>query len=119
MSAIATRRPAAEHMRHPRPPAGQVRLTRRGRLLLVAVLAAVLVAAFTLGRETSYADAAGAERPAYRTVTVAPGQTMWEVARQAAPEQDPRVIVQRIIDLNGLSGASLTAGQELAVPLGG
>ena len=81
--------------------------------------AAVLVAAFTLGRETSYADAAAAERPAYRTVTVAPGQTMWEVARQAAPEQDPRVIVQRIIDLNGLSGASLTAGQELAVPLGG
>ncbi len=119
MSAIATRRPAAERMRHPRPPAGQVRLTRRGRLLLVAVLAAVLVAAFTLGRETSYADAAAAERPAYRTVTVAPGQTMWEVARQAAPEQDPRVMVQRIIDLNGMSGASLTAGQELAVPLAG
>ncbi len=123
MSAIATRHPAAERTGQDRPPAGPLRLTRRGRLVVVALLAAVLVAAFTLGRATSYADATGTGigtgRPAYRTITVAPGQTLWQIARSAAPSQDPRDVVQRIIDLNGMGSASLTAGQELAVPLTG
>ena len=47
--------------------------------------------------------------------TVKPGDTLWSIARRIAPGQDPRPVVDELINENHLRG-SLQAGQALEVP---
>ena len=47
-------------------------------------------------------------RPAWSHV-VAQGETLWVLARSAAPTQDPRRIVDRLITANHLRGGSIFA----------
>jgi len=95
---------------------GTVRLTRRGRIVVVlAVLATLLVAGFTLGHAPS--QAAGQAKPAApRTITVQAGETLWGVAARIAPHVDPRLVVAQIEQLNHLRSPQLMAGQQLVVP---
>ena len=51
-----------------------------------------------------------------RTVTVGPGETLWQIARDVRPNADPRETVARIQELNGLTTATVWAGQPLIVP---
>jgi hypothetical protein len=51
-------------------------------------------------------------------VVVRPGQSLWSVAESADPDQDTRAVIQQIVDLNGLSGDLVSAGQQLWVPRG-
>ncbi|MHB8340102.1 MAG: LysM peptidoglycan-binding domain-containing protein [Mycobacteriales bacterium] len=90
-----------------------VRLTRRGRVLVVLVAAALLFAAFSIGRVSG--RAATPPLPPVRTV-VAPGQTLWQIAERLAPSSDPRVTVERIRAINHLSGYGVLAGQQLLLP---
>jgi hypothetical protein len=111
-------------------PAGQgrvkVRLTRRGRIVVAVLMmgAMVLVAALAWLAGTARADAAGSGSPpaavyhSLRAVVVRPGQSLWEIAAQAAPSADPRGVIQEIIDVNALSGMSVQPGQRLWVPRG-
>jgi hypothetical protein len=99
-----------------------LRLTRRGRIV-VAVTAALLVAVISLlaagvAQATSHGPSPRAARQNLSQVVVRPGQTLWSVAESADPDQDTRVIVQQIIDLNALSSATVPAGQQLWVPRG-
>ena len=92
-----------------------LRLTARGRAVLM-VLALVLVAAWSLSGTRA---AAGVAEPALvvTPVTVAPGQTLWQIASTVtAPDEDVRDVVARLVELNGLDGASLQAGQQILVP---
>jgi LysM domain len=94
-----------------------VRLTRRGRVVLVALLAllaAVLALGIDAARSMASTDASAARQ--YQTVIVQPGDTLWHIARDVAPDDDPRETVQRLLDLNGLSSPVIVPGQELAVP---
>jgi len=93
-----------------------VRLTRRGRLVLVmAVMTLLVFAGFTLGRSVSFA--AGGSRPAaHHSVVVEPGETLWSVAVRIAPHQDPRRVVADIESLNHLADANVEPGQQLLVP---
>lgn len=94
---------------------GPVRLTRRGRVVVVvAALFVLLAAGFSLGRATSAADAAGPPR----TVVVAPGDTLWALAARHVPRADPRVTVAKIRSLNHLTSVTVQAGQRLRVPAG-
>ncbi len=107
-------RPAPQPVRQSAPQ--PVRLTRRGRLVLfvlclsLALVALVLVA----GSATGTAET-GAPVPV-ETVTVQPGDTLWGIAAEVRPGEDPRQVVHEIAELNGLSG-SLQIGDEIAVPL--
>jgi len=107
-----SRRPQpSPRMRHE----GHLRLTRRGRIVLVLLIAALTFAALGLARSTSQA-ATSSSGPATRAVTVVPGQTLWQIARTVAPSDDPRDTVLRIEALNpGLHGP-IQAGQQLVVP---
>ncbi len=97
-----------------RPAAGSARLTRRGRLLLVLTVSALLLAAFSLGRVSTSAVTSPPPQPAQ--ITVASGETLWDVATRIAPDHDPRQIVAQLERLNHLSGPQLVAGQVLLVP---
>jgi hypothetical protein len=93
-----------------------VRLTRRGRLVMVMVVMTLLVVAgFTLGRSVSFA--AGPAHPVtHHSVVVEPGETLWSVAVRIAPHQDPRLVVADIESLNHLADADVEPGQQLLVP---
>lgn len=106
----ATPRPSVEH-------AGTTRLTRRGRLVVVGLSAGLLLAAFSLGRVDSEAavPTEGASAPALTQTVVLPGETLWSIAEELAPDHDPREVVAAIRELNDLSGG-LVAGQQLLLP---
>ena len=93
-----------------------LRLTRRGRVVVVALLALLLCAAFLMGRSGASAATDRASAPSYTQTTVQPGETLWAVAKRVAPKHDPRALVDAIRSLNHLQSASLTVGQQLLVP---
>jgi hypothetical protein len=108
----------------PQRPSGSARggrsvhLTRRGRLMVLALLVLFVLAAFSLGRVSGSVAVAGdvAPAPAHETVVVQAGDTLWSLARDVAPGRDPRPVVEALQRLNGLEGAGLAAGQTLLVP---
>ncbi|WP_165959029.1 LysM domain-containing protein [Actinomadura sp. KC345] len=105
----------------PQSDRSPIRLTRRGRAVVILFAATITLVALWLtvgpgalagGEESHRGDAAPA-----RTVVVEPGDTLWEIAADAEPGADPRRIVQRIIDLNGMGGdPTVRPGQELRLP---
>ena len=96
-----------------------VHLTRRGRVLLLLALVAVLYAAFSVGRaHTQAVTTAGQEQaPAVQQITVEPGESLWSVARRVAPQNDPREVMAQIRRLNDLEGTQLQVGQQLLLPV--
>ena len=96
-----------------------VRLTARGRLVLVAGLVLLLLAAFSLGRTAAEGSVDAGTAPQVSTMTVAPGETLWQIASRLAPGQDPRPVVDQLRRLNDLSSAELRAGQQLLLPAQG
>ena len=94
-------------------------LTRRTiwrRRLGVVAIVALLTAALTLavGDLGATADA-GAAPTAYAVVE--PGQTLWDVAVDSAPQgTDPRDYLHRIEELNGLETAAVPAWTVVVLP---
>lgn len=100
-----------------------VRLTRRGRVVLIVAVAALLLIGFwlTAGRGARAGAGAGghggrAHGAALETVVVGSDDTLWEIASERRPKVDPRITVRRIIELNGLSGSIVQPGQRLRLP---
>ncbi|UYM04597.1 LysM peptidoglycan-binding domain-containing protein [Solicola gregarius] len=98
-----------------RPTDGTLRLTRRGR---VVILVSALLIAFggfvAFGPSVIATDESG---PKPATITVHPGETLWEIAGRVNPDGDVRSTVDDIAELNGVSDAGeLQMGTELAVP---
>lgn len=60
----------------------------------------------------------GSAAAASETVTVAPGDTLWDIASRRYPGTDVRRKVVEIQRLNGLEGATIRPGQRLKVPAG-
>jgi LysM repeat protein len=88
----------------------------RVRWAILAVAAATLLGV-GYGREAASSPVmSGAAPAAAETVTVAPGDTLWDIASSRYPGADVRQKVFEIEQLNGLSGPSIEAGQRLRVP---
>ena len=117
--AITTARPVAPDPRS--SASAPARLTRRGRLVLLVALVAVLfgvfaaVSAWTAGSARAGDGSAPVDGVAV-TWVVQPGETRWQVAEAVAPDDDPRETIARIVALNGLPDASVRVGQALLVP---
>jgi Tfp pilus assembly protein FimV len=99
-----------------RRQAAPVRLTRRGRLVLTGLLASLGVVASLFVGGIGFAGTQ-AERVPVSYVTVAPGETLWSIAGEVAPDADRRDTVARILDLNALESSGVRAGQRIAVPV--
>ncbi|GLY77850.1 LysM peptidoglycan-binding domain-containing protein [Actinoallomurus iriomotensis] len=105
-----------ERRAHPGTP---LRLTRRGRVVVVCAVALALLAGYWTGARHGARATSGGERGpavARESVIVGPRDTLWGIAVRARPEVDPRVTVQRMIDLNALSTAVVNPGQKIYIP---
>jgi hypothetical protein len=118
MPAVALPSGSGVRPRHGAP----LRLTRRGRVVAVAVAAFLLTVASLLAAVAAQATNHALSPPAARQnlvqVVVRPGQSLWSVAESAEPDRDTRAVIQQIIDLNALSSDVVIAGQQLWVPRG-
>jgi hypothetical protein len=99
-------------------PRTRLRITRRGRIVLTALVAAPLalgagLVALNGGAAVASKDASGA---AFEYVTVSSGQSLWDLAEEIAPSADPRDVIASVVDLNRLPTSDVAAGQQLAVP---
>lgn len=101
-----------------RPAAPHVRLTRRGKAVVLALaVIAISLLAIMFGPSSTATGQAGS--PGDTTmVRVLPGHTLWQIAASANPDGDIRATVDDIIALNSLPNASaLQMGSEIAVPV--
>ena len=104
-------------------PAGQservavaVRLTRRGRLVVLALLFGLLLGIVVLAMAPAAATSGRGGNVLAERVTVQPGDTLWAIAARVRPDADPRATIARIKDMNGLTSGAAQAGRVLLVP---
>jgi hypothetical protein len=92
-----------------------LRLTRRGRVVLV-LLAMLLLAPMVTWGATAVASSPG-EPTEVRVHAVQPGETLWGFAQEvAAPGEDVRHAVGRLQELNEMSTGTLRVGELLLLP---
>ena len=99
-------------------PSG-VALNRRGRLartFVVLSLAVVLASVFGLKAGAGTSQERGVATR-FIEITVAPGDTLWSLAKRVGGASDLRTFVDEIASVNSLSGASVEAGQKIRIPL--
>jgi len=109
-------RPATSRPARSERPRSTVRLTRRGRVVVFVVgLVALLGIGLLVSNGAGAALHAGTPEPTH-TIVVAPGDTLWDLASEAAGGDDVRSMIAHIEEINGLAGANLSAGQTLRIP---
>jgi len=85
---------------------------RRKRVLLLALAALALLVSPLFARSMG----GPASSPAPARVVVAPGDTLWDLAKEyGPPSQDVRQIVRDIRETNHLEGSSIRPGQVLLI----
>ena len=98
-------------------PGAGVRLTRRGRIVVVVV---ALLVAFAIGVFVTAAGSVATQHPGTpaptKIVQVDSGDTLWDLAAGLADDGDVPAMMEQIKQLNALDSAELQAGQRLVVP---
>ena len=103
----------AQTVRRAEPP---LRLTRRGRAVVLTALALIACAASVVLFTTASRASTEPATPA-PTITVRPGDTLWDIAARVAPGTDPQGEVDRLMRRNHLTDAGqLRPGMQLQVP---
>jgi len=120
-SGEALGRHATPTRQRPEVEPSALRLTRRGRMLLTAVSVLIFGSAIVvLGLRVTGVLEPGPRFTHTVPVQVAPGQTLWSIAQNTNPTEDPATIVEKIADLNKLSSpADITPGETLQIPIAG
>ena len=96
----------------------ELRLTRRGRIvLLVAALLVLLVCGVAMAAGSGATTEIGKPAPT-DTVVVGSGDTMWDIASARAGDGDTQAMIDKILDLNHLDSVALMPGEQLVVPAG-
>lgn len=99
-------------------PAPRLRLTSRGRMVFgtLAALPVIAIALFVGPNVIGAQASADSVQNSFEYVSIAPGQSLWQLAEQVAPQADPREVVADILTLNNLSSGDVQPGQKLAIP---
>jgi hypothetical protein len=111
------RRPVEVNRQYrPRPARSHQRAVYRRRRVLAALVGLGLVLTIArAGATLGGSSLATPERlPHVQQVVVAPGDTLWSVARRAAPGHDVRPIVDAMVRTLGTS--TVVAGETIPVP---
>ncbi len=96
---------------------GELRLTPRGRRVLVLLVTVVLGVLALIGAQAVAADSPGVGL-AVDTYTVGAGESLWSIATgYTPPGGDVRETVAELTRLNGLADSGIDAGQTLLVPV--
>ncbi|WP_234407202.1 LysM peptidoglycan-binding domain-containing protein [Microterricola viridarii] len=98
-----------------------LRLTRRGRVVFTTLAALPIVAGalvFAVNGGGAVAGDAAQQGATFDYVSVPPGESLWTLAEDLAPQADPRDVVAAFIELNQLETSQVQAGQRLAIPAG-
>ena len=121
---MTTRRPAfglgAEPTIRPRPPVAAATYRRRRAVAAVLGVALVLVVAQAGGALGDTPLAVPERRPAVSDATgtvryvVEPGDSLWSIAEQLAPGEDPRPVVDALAEAR--RGAPLIPGETIIWP---
>lgn len=97
--------------------AAPVRLTRRGRLVvLLGALLVVLALGVLWGAGSVATEQAGTAEPT-TIVQVGPGDTLFDIAAAVTVDGDVAAMVEEIQELNALDSGMLMVGQRLRVPV--
>lgn len=102
----------------PAPVHSRLRLTRRGRAVITALVSlplviGVLITSLNGGEATATPDSGTAS---FEYVTIQAGQSLWGLAESIAPDADPRDVIADILSLNQVSTADVHPGLRLALP---
>ena len=88
---------------------------RRRRLAVALAVVVVVLAAGRAGAALGSSPLAAPERrPSVTQYVVAPGDSLWSVARHVAPHDDPRPVVDALARTRG--GAPLLPGETITWP---
>ena len=100
----------------PRSAQPRLRITRRGRAVLMTLIAIpIVLAALFFALNGGGAIAGNGPSVPLEQVTIEPGQTLWGLAEEYAPHSDPRDFVAEVVNLNGIVDV-LEAGQVIDIP---
>jgi nucleoid-associated protein YgaU len=106
-----------------RAPAGvrpasapRLRLTSRGRRLVVVLALALGVGGIALGDALLGDGGKGLELMGSSSVVVERGDTLWAIASSVAGDGDVRDVIAEIVELNALKGGAIEPGQVLQLP---
>lgn len=93
-----------------------LRMTARGRAVLLSLIATPLVvAALVFGINAGGAEGTSSSQPLQK-VTVVGGETLWTLATQVAPKDDPRDVIADIMSVNRLTTDNVQPGEQLMIP---
>jgi len=92
-------------------------LTRRGRVVISTLVASAIIALGLLfaGPGAQAGAESGGDAPVY---TVLAGETLWTIALDLAPGQDPRITIDQLMRANNLRSADIRPGDVLLLPSG-
>jgi hypothetical protein len=94
-----------------------LRLTRRGRGVLIVLASVPLVVGLIFMVNAGGAAATDSGAPThFGYVTVEAGQSLWAIAEKVAPNADPREVIADIVSLNQLEGGVVSPGERIAIP---
>lgn len=95
----------------------ELRLTRRGRLVvLIGALLVVLALGVFWGAGSVATEKPGTPEPTL-VVTVQPGDTLYGIAATVTTDGDVNAMVEEIQSINALDSGMLAAGQRIRVPV--
>jgi len=98
------------------PRRSHLRMTARGRAVLLSLIATPLVvAALAFGINAGSAVGTTSSQPLQK-VTVIGGETLWGLASQIAPKDDPRNVIADIMSVNRMSTSTIEPGEQLLIP---
>jgi Tfp pilus assembly protein FimV len=83
-----------------------------GVLVMLVAIGSLLVA----GQSAEAGSEVGRSPVVQRIVL--PGETLWQIAGEVAPDVDRRETIATIVELNSLDSAGVSAGQRITVPVG-
>lgn len=95
-----------------------LRLTTRGKRVLWALVVVPLIAVFAWFAYVNAASAQASDQQGVVTeyVDVYAGDSLWKIAAEIAPDQDPRETISKLVSFNDLDSSVVHPGQRLAVP---